>query len=303
MKRAALPVVLLALLFVAYERTAVTQSRSVRQLAPGVFSRQGDTDARQPANTSWIEFHNFVVVIDANTPWGIRAILPEIKKTTSKPVRYVFDTHYHWDHSQGNSVMADEGVTVICSQDCASELSTKGKEEWASGAKRTDQYSLTPYRMELPSVVFDNFMAIDDGERRLELRRVGPAHTMGDAVAFLPKEGILFTGDLCVNWRSGNNVGDPDADHQHWAQVLNDMARWNLKTVIPGHGDPGTVDTLKAQSAFLDDLWKQVSAGKKAGKTVDQLLKDVDLSKHGNFAADAQQNQTAIRQVFRKAPG
>jgi glyoxylase-like metal-dependent hydrolase (beta-lactamase superfamily II) len=303
MKRAALPVVLLALLFVAYERTAVTQSRSVRQLAPGVFSRQGDTDARQPANTSWIEFRNFVVVIDANTPWGIRAILPEIKKTTSKPVRYVFDTHYHWDHSQGNSVMADEGVTVICSQDCASELSTKGKEEWASGAKRTDQYSLTPYRMELPSVVFDNFMAIDDGERRLELRRVGPAHTMGDAVAFLPKEGILFTGDLCVNWRSGNNVGDPDADHQHWAQVLNDMARWNLKTVIPGHGDPGTVDTLKAQSAFLDDLWKQVSAGKKAGKTVDQLLKEVDLSTHGNFAADAQQNQTAIRQVFRKAPG
>ncbi len=303
MKRAALPVVLLALLFVAYERTAVTQSRSVRQLAPGVFSRQGDTDARQPANTSWIEFRNFVVVIDANTPWGIRAILPEIKKTTSKPVRYVFDTHYHWDHSQGNSVMADEGVTVICSQDCASELSTKGKEEWASGAKRTDQYSLTPYRMELPSVVFDNFMAIDDGERRLELRRVGPAHTMGDAVAFLPKEGILFTGDLCVNWRSGNNVGDPDADHPHWAQVLNDMAGWNLKIVIPGHGDPGTVDTLKAQSAFLDDLWKQVSAGKKAGKTVDQLLKDVDLSKHGNFAADAQQNQTAIRQVFRKAPG
>jgi glyoxylase-like metal-dependent hydrolase (beta-lactamase superfamily II) len=303
MKRAALPVVLLALLFVAYERTAVTQSGSVKQLAPGVFSRQGDTDARQPANTSWIEFRNFVVVIDANTPWGIRAILPEIKKTTSKPVRYVFDTHYHWDHSQGNSVMADEGVTVICSQDCASELSTKGKEEWASGAKRTDQYSLAPYRMELPSVVFDNFMAIDDGERRLELRRVGPAHTIGDAVAFLPKEGILFTGDLCVNWRSGNNVGDRDADHPHWAQVLNDMAGWNLKIVIPGHGDSGTVDTLKAQSAFLDDLWKQVSAGKKAGKTVDQLLKDVDLSKHGNFAADAQQNQSAIRQVFRKAPG
>ena len=303
MKRAALPVVLLALLLVAYERTAVSQSGSVKQLAPGVFSRQGDTDARQPANTSWIEFRNFVVVIDANTPWGIRAILPEIKKTTSKPVRYVFDTHYHWDHSQGNSVMADEGVTVICSQDCASELSTKGKEEWASGAKRTDQYSLAPYRMELPSVVFDNFMAIDDGERRLELRRVGPAHTIGDAVAFLPKEGILFTGDLCVNWRSGNNVGDRDADHPHWAQVLNDRARWNLKMVIPGHGDPGTVDTLKAQSAFLDDLWKQVSAGKKAGKTVDQLLKDVDLSKHGNFAADAQQNQSAIRQVFRKAPG
>jgi cyclase len=303
MKRAALPIVLLALLAVAYERTAETQSGSVKQLAPGVYSRQGDNETRQPANTSWIEFRNYVVVVDANTPWGIRNALAEIRKTTSKPVRYVFDTHYHWDHSQGNSVMADEGVTVICSKDCASELATKGQEEWASGAKRTDQYSLSPYRLEPPTVVFDNFMAIDDGERRLELRRVGPAHTIGDAVAFLPKEGILFTGDLCVNWRLGNNVGDRDADHPHWAQVLNEMAGWSVKTVIPGHGEPGNVDTLKAQSAFLDDLWKQVSAGKKAGKTVDALLKEVDLSKHGNFAADAQQNQNAIRQVFRKAPG
>ncbi len=301
-KRAALPVLFVLLIIVAYERTAMTQPGLVRQLAPGVFSRQGDTDTRQPANTSWIEFRDFVVVIDANTPWGIRAILSEIKKTTSKPIRYVFDTHYHWDHSQGNSVMADEGVTVVCSQDCATELTTKGREEWTAMSKRTDQYSLTPYRLEPPSLVFDQFMAIDDGDRRLELRRVGPAHTKGDAVAFLPKEGILFTGDLCVSWRSGNNVGDRDADHPHWVQVLNDLARWDVKTVIPGHGGPGTIDTLRAQSAFLDDLWKQVSAGKKAGKTVEQLVKEIDLSRHGDFAADTQQTQTAIRQVFRKAP-
>jgi cyclase len=299
MKRAALLVILASLLAV-YERSQSDQGGAVRQLAPGVFSRQGDKDIRQPANTSWIEFRNFVVVIDSNTPWGITAVLPEIKRTVSKPIRYVFDTHYHWDHTQGNSVMADQGVTVVCSQDCANELATKGKTEWEQMSKRTGEYSLAGFRMEQPSVVFGEFMAIDDGERRLELRRVGPAHTIGDAVAFLPNEGILFTGDLCVNWKFGNNVGDPDADHPHWIQVLNEMATWKVKTVIPGHGEPGSVVTLKAQSAFLEDLWKQVSAGKKAGRTVDQLLKEVDLSKHGDFAADAQQNQSAIRQVFRK---
>jgi cyclase len=296
------PVMLLLLLVAAYAHTMQGQSRSVHQLAPGVFTRIGDRDARQPANTSWVEFREFVVVIEANTPWGIRAILPEIKKTTSKPIRYVFDTHYHWDHTQGNSVMADEGVTVVCSQDCASELAVKGKGEWDQMSKTTGEYSLAPYRLQQPSVVFGDFMAIDDGERRLELRRVGPAHTIGDAVAFLPNEGILFTGDLCVSWRSGNNVGDRDADHQHWVQVLNDLARWKVKAVVPGHGDVGTVDTLRAQSAFLDDLWTQVAAGKKAGKTLEQLLKDVNLSRHGNFAADEQQNQSAIRAVFRKAP-
>ena len=291
------------LLLAAYEYKVDGQNRVVQQLAPGVFMRQGDRDIRQPANTSWVEFRDFVVVIEANTPWGIRAVLPEIRKTTKKPIRYVFDTHYHWDHTQGNSVMADEGVTVVCSQDCASELGTKGKREWDQMSKATGEYSLAPYRLTLPSVAFGDFMAIDDGERRLELRRVGPAHTIGDAVAFLPKEGILFTGDLCVNWRSGNNVGDPDANHPHWAQVLTEMAGWNVTAVVPGHGGVGTTGTLRAQSGFLDDLWKQVSAGKKAGKTVEQLLKEVDLSKHGDFAADPAQNRSAIRGVFRKAPG
>jgi hypothetical protein len=79
----------------------------------------------------------------------------------------------------------------------------------------------------------------------------------GDAVAFLPQEGILFTGDLRVNWRSGNNVGDPDANHPRWARVLNEMAGWNVQTVVPGHGGLGTTNTFKAQSALLDDLWKQ----------------------------------------------
>jgi glyoxylase-like metal-dependent hydrolase (beta-lactamase superfamily II) len=277
------------------------QIRSVHQIAPGVFTRIGDRDARQPANTSWIEFRDFTVVIDANTPWGIRDVLPEIRKTTSKPIRYVFNTHYHWDHTQGDSVLADQGVTVICSQDCASELAVKGKAEWEQTSKRTE-YSLAAYRLEQPSMVFGDFMALDDGERRLELRRVGPAHTIGDAVAFLPKERIVFTGDLCVNWRSGNNVGDRDADVQNWVKVLNDLARWDVKTVVPGHGELGTIDTLRAQSAFLDDLWTQVAGGKKAGKSLEQLLKDVNLSKHGDFAADQRQNQSAIRAVLRKAP-
>ena len=301
LRRSLLPLAALLLLGAAYVQTQ-SQPRSVRQIAPGVYTRFGDRDARQPANTSWIEFRQFVVVIEANTPWGIRAILPDIRKTTSKPIRYVFDTHYHWDHTQGNSVMADEGVTIVCSQDCASELATKGKGEWDQMSKRTDEYSLAPYRMQQPSVVFGDFMAIDDGERRLELKRVGPAHTIGDAVAFLPNEGILFTGDLCVNWRSGNNVGDRDADHPNWVRVLDDLATWKVKTVVPGHGDLGTVETLRAQGAFLDDLWNQVSGGKKAGRTADQLVAEVNLSKHGDFAADQQQTQSAIRQVFRKAP-
>jgi glyoxylase-like metal-dependent hydrolase (beta-lactamase superfamily II) len=294
--------ILLALFGVALMVAWAQQpASSVRQLAPGVYSRQGDRDRRQPANTSWVVFRDYVVVIDANTPWGIREILPEIRKTTDKPIRYVFDTHYHWDHTWGNSVMADAGAVIVCSQDCAQELQTKGKAEWDRNPT-SGEYSLTAYRMEGPAVAFGDFLAFDDGQRRLELRKMGPAHTIGDAVAYLPHEQILFTGDLCVSWKSGNNLGDRDANHQHWVQALNQMANWNVKTVIPGHGGPGTPATLRAQSAFIDDLWKQVSAGKRAGKTPDQLIREINLTPHGDFAADTQQNATAIRNVYAKMP-
>src|SRR4026209_1031504 len=197
MKRLALFGTLVVLLGLAYVRTIGSQTGAVRQLAPGVYSRQGDKDARQPANTSWVEFRDFVVVIEANTPWGIKDTLPEIRKTTSKPIRYAFDTHYHWDHTQGNSVLFDDGVTVVCSMECARELGTKGKTEWEQRSKQTGEFSLAPYRLQPPSVEFGDFMAIDDGERRLELRRVGPAHTIGDAAGFPPHAGLPVTGDRC----------------------------------------------------------------------------------------------------------
>ena len=303
MKRAAVLAVFILVIAGLYQRQVSTQPGTVRQLAPGVWTRIGDNSVRQPANTSWIEFKDFVVVIDANTPWGAQAVLDEIKKTTSKPIKYVFDTHYHWDHTQGNSVLMDAGITVVCSQDCANELrSAKGLGEWANMSKRTDQYSLAPYRLQPPTLTFGDFMVIDDGERRLELRKVGPGHTIGDAVAVLPTEGILFTGDLCVNWRQGNNVADRDADIPNWAKVLLDMASWSVTIVVPGHGDVGTTATLRGQSAFLSDLWTKVSTGKKAGKTMDELVKEIDLSNNGDWAATPTQNASAIRAAFRKAP-
>src|SRR5215475_12286018 len=173
MRRSVIAGVFGTLLFVALGQQVKSPAARVRQLAPGVFSRQGDRDRRQPANTSWVVFRDFVVVIDANTPWGIKEVLPEIRKTTDKPIRYVFDTHYHWDHSWGNSVMADAGVTVVCSRDCAEELKDKGKREWDRNPT-TGEYSLTAYRLEQPGLAFGEFVAFDDGERRLELRRMGP---------------------------------------------------------------------------------------------------------------------------------
>src|SRR5437763_1101166 len=109
---------------------AYGEAGGVRELAPGVYFWQGDHTLRKPANCTWVLFKDYALVIDANFPWAAREILPLIKHTTTKPIRFVFDTHYHSDHTFGNSVFVDDGATIVCSQVCAEELRSKGAAGW-----------------------------------------------------------------------------------------------------------------------------------------------------------------------------
>ena len=271
----------------------------VRELAPGVYFWQGDHVLRKPANCTWIVFKDYTLVIDANFPWAAREILPLIKRTTTKPIRFVFDTHYHSDHTFGNSVFVDDGATIVCSQVCAEELQNKGEAAWRNW-RETGEHSLQNARLELPALTFSAGIVFDDGTQRVEITKVGPGHSKGDAVAYLPKQKILVTGDLCVNWTWGNNVADVDADHDHWLEILDQLAHWDLSIVVPGHGSPGTMATLRQQRAYLAGMLDQVRGGIQKGKTADQLAQEIDLSGYGSFGANAELNRSSIRAIYRK---
>jgi glyoxylase-like metal-dependent hydrolase (beta-lactamase superfamily II) len=271
---------------------------SVQELAPGVFVRLGNRDRNQPANCGWVVFKDYVLVIDANFPWGAKEILPLIRKTTNKPIRFVFNTHYHGDHAYGSSQFVDQGATLICSQDCAAESRTKGQAGWDKNTA-TGEYSLKPYRLEHPTLVFDKSMVFDDDDKRVELHLAGPGHSKGDAVAWLPKEKILFTGDLCVNWGFGNNVADADADHDNWLKSLERMRQMAPKTVVVGHGDPGGSDVLIAQHKYLSEMLNKVRSGIQSGRSADQLASDIDLTGH-KIGSDKERNAASVRAIYRK---
>ena len=272
----------LILIFVA---ARAQNGNPVRELAPGVFYWQGDHIRKVPANCTWIVFKDYVLVIDANFPIAAREIIPLIHKTTDKPIRFLFDTHWHGDHSSANRMYVDAGAAVVCSTPCDEELRTKGLK--------------APLKPEPASITFPDRMIFDDGTHRVELTRLGPAHSKGDAVAYLPHEKILVSGDLCVNWTWGNNVGDPDADYDNWMRALDTLAQWDVRTVVPGHGSLAATDTLRAQRAYLADMQRQVRAGIKAGRTADALAREIDLSRHGSFGANPEQNAGSIRAMYR----
>ncbi len=294
MRRAALLSLFAVLLAAAYQ-TRGTPSAQTREIAPGVFLRAAEPDKRIIANAGWVVFRDYVLVIDANYPWGARAILDDVRKTTDKPIRFVFDTHYHGDHAHGNGVFVAAGATIVCSADCLAESRRKNPPAWEKSA--ADYKGET---LEHPQVGFPERMVFDDGTHRVELIKVGPGHTLGDAVAWLPKERILFTGDLCVNKRPGNNLADPDADPEHWVQALDGLMKYGVAQVIPGHGQPGGNEALAGQRAYIQAIIDGVRAGIGKGQTADQLADTLDLSMYAPWGADKARNAPSIRAVYAK---
>ena len=298
MKRLILASAFLVLMACAFLRDAASQSNFTHQIAPGVYYRAADRPKNIIANTGWVVFRDYVLVIDANFPWGARAILSDLRATTAKPVRFVFDTHYHGDHAFGNSVWVDVGATLICSRECVAESKAKNPAAWERNTG-TGEQSLKNVRLEHPQIGFQDKLVFDDGEHRVELIRMGPGHTLGDSIAYLPKEKILFTGDLCVNF-AGNNIADPDADPDNWLRVLDDLSQKDVGILIPGHGGQGSSETIRGQRAYLYDMIRGVRAGIEKADTADQLAKQLDLSGHNPWGKDAARNETSIKAVYAK---
>ena len=270
----------------------------VHQAAPGVYYRQSEDDKRIIATTSWIEFEDFLVVVDANFPWGAKAILQDIKETSQKPIRFVFDTHYHGDHSYGNGVFAAEGATIISTDDTAADSREKTTAAWNKSTE-SGEFDLHKYRLVHPQLTFHDRLVIDDGHRSLELIREGPAHTRGDAVAWLPQERILFTGDLCTT-RAQNNLTDPGMSPEGWLAVLDRLALMKPAIVIPGHGLQGTVASLRGQRDYLAAIYNGVRSGIAKGEKLEQMQTSIDLSSQKPWSDNPTRNAAALHAMYQK---
>ncbi|MFO0926806.1 MAG: MBL fold metallo-hydrolase [Gemmataceae bacterium] len=252
----------------------------VREVAPGVFFRYSsisptDMSIFGGSNHAWVVFEDHVVVIDANFPKEAGDVIAAIRKTTNKPIRYVLDTHHHGDHAWGNVVWARAGATVVAQRNCARLLRLTGPAEFAAAGKGpTARKDVAATVLKQPSLVFDDRLVLDDGTQRVEFLYLGHSHTIGDAVAWLPKHRILCTGDACVNGPY-NYMGHSSS--ASWVRCLEKMQALNPKLVIPGHGLPEGPELLAKQKRYFVELRQLVKKGIDAGKDVEDIVKAVDL--------------------------
>src|SRR6476619_5123126 len=131
----------LCLMLVLGALWVVTSSRktdaipgSVKQIASGVWFREGELADKGHCNNIWIEMKDYLIVVDANFPSGAEACLADIKKTSQKPVKYVFDTHHHGDHAYGNPVWTKLGATTLATAGVAEEMKRYEPQRWQEAA-------------------------------------------------------------------------------------------------------------------------------------------------------------------------
>ncbi len=262
--------------FAVLAATALFVARSdakpetVQQIAPGVWFREGDLQNLGHCNNIIIEMKDYLIVVDANFPSGARAALADAKRVSSKPVKYVFDTHHHGDHAYGNSIWTDAGATTLAYKGVAEEMKRNEPAAWQAAAKqRQDVRELNRSGPEPPKQTFDKpDFVLNDGSRKVEFHFFGWAHTRGDGFVYLPAEQILCTGDAVAN---GPHNYTGDGNIANWPNVVRRAQKLKVKTVLPGHGEPGGPEVLEGQAQYMIALHKAVAAAIKQGKKPPEL--------------------------------
>lgn len=213
--------------------STVSVSRSMfDELSEGVFRRRYES---LDLNVGIVLGEDGVLVVDtrASRREG-RELFAEIQRLTEKPVRWVVNTHWHWDHVLGNSVFDD--AEVVGHELCRKVLSDRAEEtreaakKWLPAEEHED---IAATEVIPPSRVFAERLSIDVG-RSVELRHHGRGHTDADITVTVADVGVVFMGDLV---EEGAPPAFGDSYPLEWPSTLRQALDSSEPIVVPGHGD------------------------------------------------------------------
>ena len=234
--------VLLGLCFGLVTGRAAEPQLQPREVAQDVWFVQGEAALGSSANRNFISNSGFVitndgvVVIDAlGSPALGKELIEAIRRLTEQPIRLVIVTHYHADHVYGLQEFKAIGATIVAHPEGREYLNSETAQRRLEASRR----ELFPWIDESTRLVSaDRWLEADETTLRVGsfdfvIRHVGPAHTPEDLVVFVPKVGVLFTGDLVFRGRIPF-VGQ--ADSQNWITSLGRLIDFRPKVMVPGHG-------------------------------------------------------------------
>jgi len=314
----------------------------IKPMADGVYAAIAKPVYKINCNAAIILLGDSVLVVDTHSkPSAARALIEQIKKITGQPVRYVVNTHFHWDHYQGNQAYPSSwpaGVEIISSRATRENIEHRGiprvkyeiatmpreiehlKSELAVAADpkrqealRTNLQQAESYLAELksmqftlPTLTFDRSLILYRPTRTVQILWLGNAHTDGDAWVYLPKEKILFCGDALHGWTPFMGDSYPF----DWIQTLDAAEKLDFDQALGGHGDVmHGKQTFELWKAYFRDLLDDTARIYGEGASLEEAQKQVStflISKYASkfdpdFAHSVTANVTKAYQVISQA--
>jgi glyoxylase-like metal-dependent hydrolase (beta-lactamase superfamily II) len=251
------------------------KAQTLEVLADGVYALTAEGDP----NIGAIEGEDFLVCFEAlATPVAAGEWLAKLREHTDKPVRYLVLSHYHAVRVLGAS--AFDAEVIVAHENTRALVAERGKEDWESEFGRMPRLAKAAESvpgLTWPTLTFSDRLTIDLGGDRgdLVLQYCGRGHTEGDLVAWLPRQKILYAGDL-VEAEAALYTGD--AFHREWSSsTLDRVAEFGAEVLIGGRGGVSrgseAVDAAIAQTRhFLTTMLREVGAVRDAGGTLKEAF-------------------------------
>ncbi len=275
------------------------------KVADGVHVAVAAPAYKVNCNTAIIESDDGVLIVDTHSkPSAARVIVERLREMTAKPVRYVVNTHFHWDHWHGNEVypQAYPGAEIVTNQITREAMRRRGlkriqdhvrqvpdevarlRSELAAAppdrraqveadlrlaeAYLTEVKALRPA---LPTIAFEETMTLYRRDREIHLLHLGRAHTEGDVFVHLPREKVVITGDAVIGWTPFMGDGYPE----DWVGTLDRLARLDWDHMIMGHGEVAGRDWLSTFRGYVHAVVEATREEMARGATLDEIKQRV----------------------------
>jgi cyclase len=296
----------------AYAADAETSDKELFELKPvadGVYAAIAAPRYKVNCNAAVILTNDGVIVVDSHSkPSAARALYREIQSVTKLPIKKIINTHFHWDHWQGNQAYkeANPDLEIVASQRTKEHLTNpdannggiayiekqlasvpkeiaKLKEDvmraddpaqkarLESNLKQAEAYLEELRHMEppIPTRTFSNSVTLNEGGREVQILLLGRGHTDGDIFIHLPKEKVVATGDALIDWMPFMNDGFPE----EWVGTLNALEKFDFDHIIPGHGGVLPKSGLAFFRSYLADLVAEVKKASAEGASLEDMKK------------------------------
>jgi glyoxylase-like metal-dependent hydrolase (beta-lactamase superfamily II) len=228
-------------------------------------------------------------VRDGQTVELAEAVVAEIKKITSQPIRFVVNTHHHSDHAGGNPVFA-KLATIYAQKNVRNRLLAGYKSE-------KEPLGFDPMKV-LPAVTYDSEMIFHIGGEEIHLYHPARAHTDGDSLVHFKNANIAHWGDAFVNnWVP---VIDGSGSTLEWLQFIDrgiQLVGENA-TMVPGHGAIGKASDVRRLRTYFTTMQDNVRKAIAAGKTREQAMDEITVPAYANLPGGAARIRMNIASIY-----